>query len=69
MLIFGLHSTSDDWPSNLSDEIQWKCKKMPPKSLKDEMLIFGLHPTSDDQPSDPSDESQPKCKKAYVIKK
>ena len=28
MLIFGLHSTSDDRPSDLSDEIQPKCKKM-----------------------------------------
>ena len=28
MLIFGLHSTSNDWPSDLSDEHQPKCKKM-----------------------------------------
>ena len=28
MLIFGLHSTSDDWPSDPSDEIWSKCKKM-----------------------------------------
>ena len=28
MFIFGLHSTSDDWPSNLSDEHRLKCKKM-----------------------------------------
>ena len=27
MLIFLLHSTSDDWPSDLSDESQPKCKK------------------------------------------
>ena len=27
MLIFGLHSTSDDHPSNLNDESQLKCKK------------------------------------------
>ena len=29
MLIFGLHSTSDDWPSDLSKESQPKCKKGP----------------------------------------
>ena len=27
MLIFGLHSTSDDHSSNLNDESQLKCKK------------------------------------------
>ena len=32
MFIFGLHSTSDDWPSHLSDEWWLKCKKRPPKS-------------------------------------
>ena len=58
MLVFGLHSTSNDWPSNLNDESQLKCEKRPPKSLKNEMLIFGLHSTSDDWPSDLSDESQ-----------
>ena len=26
MLIFGLHSFSDDWPSNLKNESQPKCK-------------------------------------------
>ena len=57
MLIFGLRSTSDDWPSDLSDKCQLKCEKRPPKSLKNEMLIFGLHSTSDDWPSDLSDES------------
>ena len=57
MLIFGLHSTSDDWPSDLSDESQLKCKKKPPKSSKNEMLIFGLCSTSDDQLTDPSDKS------------
>ena len=30
MLIFGLCSTSDDWPSDLSDESQPKCKIRPP---------------------------------------
>ena len=54
MLIFGLHSTSDDHPSNLSEESQLKCKKRPPKSSKNEMLIFGLCSTSDDWLSDPS---------------
>ena len=63
MLIFGLCSTSDDWPSNLSDKSQPKCRKMPPKSLKNEMLTFGLHSTFDDQLSDPSDRSWPKCTK------
>ena len=29
MLIFGLCSTSDDWPSDLSDESQLKCEKGP----------------------------------------
>ena len=32
MLGFGLHSTSDDQLSDLSDEIQLKCEKRPPKS-------------------------------------
>ena len=48
MLDFGLHSTSDDWPSN---ESQPKCDKRPPKSSKNEILIFILHSTSDHQPS------------------
>ena len=70
MLIFGFHSTSDDWQSYPSDESQLKCDKRPPKSLENEMLIFGLHSTSDDRLSDRSDESQPKCKKGpQVIKK
>ena len=29
MHIFGLHSTSDYWPSDLSDESQPKCEKSP----------------------------------------
>ena len=57
MLIFGLHLTSDDWLSNLSNESQPKCKKMTAKSLKNEMLIFGLHSISDDRPSYLSNES------------
>ena len=38
MLIFGLSSTSDDWPG-------WSIS-----SQKSEMLIFGLHSPSDDRP-------------------
>ena len=48
MLIFGLHSTSDDRPSNLSNESWPKCDKS--KSLKNEMLVFGLRSNSDDRP-------------------
>ena len=64
MLIFGLHSTSGDQPSN---ESQPKCDKRPPKSLKNEILIFILHSTSDDQPgwsmdSNPIDDSMPEQK-------
>ena len=55
MFIFGLHSTSDDQPSNLSKNIDQNAKKKKhkkgtPKSLKNKMFIFGLHSTSDDQP-------------------
>ena len=57
MLIFGLHSTSDDQPNDLSDKHLPKCNKRPSKSLKNEMLIFGLHSTSDDQLSNLSDKS------------
>ena len=57
MLVFGLHATSGNLPSNPSKESQLKCDKRPPKSLKNEILIFILHSTSDDQPSNPSDES------------
>ena len=34
MLIFGLCSTFDDWPSNLSNEIQSKCEKMKNLDIK-----------------------------------
>ena len=57
MLIFGLCSTSDDWPSDPSNKSRLKCKKRPPKSSKNEVLIFQLHSTSDDRPSDPNNES------------
>ena len=62
-LIFILHLTSDDWPSDPSNKSRLKCYKRPPKSSKNEMLVFGLHSNSDDQPSNPSNESQPKCDK------
>ena len=63
MVIFGLHSTSDDRLSDLSDESQLKCNKSPPKSLKNEMFIFGLCSTSNDRLSDLCNESQLKCKR------
>ena len=67
MLIFGLHSASDDQPSYPSNGSQLKCKKkkkkMTTKLSKNEMFTFGLCSTSDDWPSDLSDGSQPKCKK------
>ena len=34
MLIFGLHSTSDAWPSDLSKKRQLKCEKWPPNCQK-----------------------------------
>ena len=58
MFVFGLRSTSDDRPSNLSDKHRPKCKKMkkgPLSDRKNKMFIFGLCSTSDDQPSYPSD--------------
>ena len=45
MLIFGLHSTSDDRPGWLMDSNPI-CHPSPAK--KNKMLIFGLHSTSDD---------------------
>ena len=43
MFIFGLHSTSDDWPSDLSKK-HWpkhkKKQKRPPKSLKNKMSFL-----------------------------
>ena len=63
MLIFGLCSASDDWPSDLSNESCPKYEKMATKLSTNEMLVFGLHSTSDDGPSDLSNESQLKCKK------
>ena len=47
MLIFGLYSTSDDWPGWLI-YLNPICHLSP--AQKNEMLIFGLHSTSDDWP-------------------
>ena len=57
---------NDDWLSHLSDEIQPKCEKSPPKSSKNEKLIFILHLTFDDWPSVPSNKSRLKCKKGLL---
>ena len=46
MLVFGLHSTSDDRVGWLMD-LNPFCH--PPPAKKNEMLIFGLHSTSDDR--------------------
>ena len=51
MFIFGLHSTSDDQPSNKRGP---KCEKMAAKWSKNEMFIFGLGSISADQMSDQS---------------
>ena len=56
MLIFGLHSTSNDQPSDPAVKVDQNVKKGP-KSSKNEMLVFGLRPTFDDWPSILSDES------------
>ena len=43
MFIFGLRSTSDDWPSDPNKKHRPKCKKKqkrPPKSLKNQMFIL-----------------------------
>ena len=63
MLSFGLHSTSDDWLSDLSNESQMNCDKRPPKSSKNKILIFVLCSTSDDWSSNLSNESQLNCDK------
>ena len=63
MFIFGLHSTSDDQLSNLSDKSHPKCETVAAKSSKNEIFIFGLCATSDDQQSDMSDKSCLKCEK------
>ena len=66
MLVFGLHSTSDDWLSNQRDKSHPKCDKMAIKSSKNEMLVFGLHSTSDDWLSNQRDKSHPKCDKMAI---
>ena len=64
MLIFGLCLTSDDRPSNLSNESLPKMQNNGCQNgNKNELIIFGLRSTSDDQPSNPSDESHLKCEK------
>ena len=63
MLGFGLCSTSDNQPSDLSDKRWLKCGKRPPKPSKNEILIFILYSTSHNQTRDLSDESWSKCKK------
>ena len=65
IFIFGLHSTSEDRPSDLSKKCRPKHKKTkrPPKSSKNKMFIFGLRSTSDDQQSDLSKKRQLKHKK------
>ena len=40
MLIFGLFSTSDDWPSNLSNESCPKCKKNGHQIMKKMKCLF-----------------------------
>ena len=65
MFIFGLCSTSEDQPSDLSKNVDQNIKKQkrPPKLLKNKMFIFGLCSTSDDQPSDLNKKCQLKGKK------
>ena len=64
MFVFGLHSTSDDRPNNLSKNVDRNIKKQkrPPKLSKNKMFIFGLCSTSDDWLSDPSKKRRAKCK-------
>ena len=47
MLVFVLHSTSDDWPGLSLDLNPIHLRS---QAKKNEMLIFGLRLTSDDQP-------------------
>ena len=65
MFIFGLCSTSDDRPSDLSKKCWPKGKKMKkaPRSSKNKMLLFGLCSTSDDRLSNPGKKCWLKCKK------
>ena len=63
MFIFGLCSTSDDWPSDPSKEhqLKWRNEKGPLSHWKTKCSFFGLCSTSDDRPSDPSKKHRPKC--------
>ena len=66
MFVFGLHSTSDDRPSNLSKKMLTKTQKNEKGLLghwKIKCLFFGLCSTSDDRPSDLSKKHWPKHKK------
>ena len=55
MFTFELCSTSDDWPSNPSKNVDRNAKyKKAPKTLKNKMFVFQLRSTSDDRPSNPS---------------
>ena len=56
MFIFGLHSTSDDWPRDLSK----KAKNAKKSTSKNKMFIFGLCSTPDDWRSWSMD-SNPVC--------
>ena len=42
MLIFGLHSFPDNWPSDPSKESQLKFKKRPPKSVQNVWITFNF---------------------------
>ena len=69
MFVFGLHSTSDDQPSDLSNECRLKCKKMKKSPLSHQkvkcsfLAYVHLWITFDDWLSDLSDERQLKHKK------
>ena len=52
MLIFGLCSNSDDWPSNPSNESQPKCDKRPPKPSKMKYLILAEYQLFCTKPSE-----------------
>ena len=39
MFVFGLHSISDDWPNDLSDECKPKCEKRPLSHLQMKWLL------------------------------
>ena len=57
MLIFGLHSTSNDWPSDRSDENQLKCEKLLPNHQEMKCSFLDYVQLLDDRPNDLSNES------------